>query len=61
MDKITELKQKSNLYTDISGRWANQAGVEKFTQALVEDIVLFLTQNGSMEAAKQVALMYGTK
>ena len=61
MDKITELKQQSNLYTDISGRWANQAGVEKFTRALVDDIVLFLSQNGSMEAAKQVALMYGSQ
>jgi hypothetical protein len=61
MDKITEIKQQSNLYTDVSGRWANQDGVEKFTEALIEDIVLFLSQNGNSKAAKQVANMYGTK
>ena len=58
MNRIRELKEQANLYTDISGRWANQSGVDKFTQVLIDDIVLFLSQNGSEVAAKQVALMY---
>jgi hypothetical protein len=58
MDKITELKQLANLYTDISGRWANQSGVEKFTEVLVDDIVLLLSKSGNIQAAKLVASVY---
>ena len=31
MTVIEQLKQEANLYTDVSGRWANADGVEKFT------------------------------
>lgn len=47
MSRITELKKQADLHTDTSGRWANQAGVERFTVALLDDIVQYLSANAT--------------
>lgn len=37
MNKITELKQRAGIYTDVSGRWVHEADLEKFTKFIIDE------------------------
>ncbi len=37
MNKITELRQRAGIYTDVSGRWIHESDLEKFAELIVQE------------------------
>jgi hypothetical protein len=42
MNKITELRQRAGIYTDVSGRWVHDADLEKFAELIVRECSRFV-------------------
>jgi hypothetical protein len=47
MNKIEQLRVQANMYTDVSGRWTNAAGVDRFIELLVATCGQWVNDNVS--------------
>jgi hypothetical protein len=74
-NKFKELADKANAYTDVSGRWANAAGMEKFAELIVQECMTtilkeskwywdkdeFESSNAIQNAARRVKEHFGVE
>ncbi len=37
MNKITEIRQRAGIYTDVSGRWVHESDLEKFAKFIIDE------------------------
>ncbi len=66
MNKITELKQQAEIYTDVSGRWIHESDLEKFAELIVMECSQFLVDKfdfcgNEILAAEELAKNFGVK